>query len=184
MKTAIDFKAMYNENYITLLNYINSKIHNLNCAEEIVNDVFVKIYKNIDSFNPALSSPKTWMYTITNNCIIDFYRQNKNTDLKVNVSNFVDDEDKEFFQFVDESKSSLTDFNVDNLELSESLLNAFRGLKANYRKIAVLFFLRQKQYDEIAVICNVPMGTVKGMIARSREMLQSELKNEYSNLFA
>jgi RNA polymerase sigma-70 factor (ECF subfamily) len=183
MKT-IDFKAMYNENYTIVLNYINSKIHNLEVAQEITNDVFIRVNKHLVNFNPELSSFKTWVRTITNNCIIGFYRQNKNAGLKVNVSNFVDDEGKEFFQFVDESNGSYSDSNLDNVELSESILKAFRTLKPNYRKIAVLFFLRQKQYDEIAEICNVPIGTVKGMIARSREMLQGNLKNEYSNLFA
>jgi DNA-directed RNA polymerase specialized sigma24 family protein len=42
--------------------------------------------------------------------------------------------------------------------------------------------LRQKQYDEIAETLNIPIGSVKGMIFRVREMLQSQLKPVYQTL--
>jgi DNA-directed RNA polymerase specialized sigma24 family protein len=40
--------------------------------------------------------------------------------------------------------------------------------------------MREKKYEEIATICNVPMNTVKVMIMRCREMLQAQLKPVYA----
>ena len=68
---------------------------------------------------------------------------------------------------------------MDNVDKSEKIVKAFENLKPNYRKIAELYFIEDKQYNEIADICNIPLGTVKGMISRCREMLQSELKDVY-----
>ena len=66
---------------------------------------------------------------------------------------------------------------MESNELNIGINNAFANLKPKYKRIAELYFLEDKQYNEIAEICNVPMGTVKGMISRCREMLQSELNN-------
>lgn len=181
---------IYKKYYANELNYINMRISNLHNAEEIANDVFIKIDRLNKSSNTAYDSKKlgyrgkttslsTWIRTITNSLIIDFFRTDHSKRYQ-NVSDFVNTETGiEKFQFVDNENNEV-DKIMENAELSAIMLNAFRVLKPKYRKIAVLYFLRDKQYNEISELCNVPMGTVKGMINRIREMLQIELKDVYN----
>jgi RNA polymerase sigma-70 factor, ECF subfamily len=175
----MNFNEIYKAERSNVINYINWKLNNMADAEEVANDVFVKVNKHLNSFDASKSTFSSWLRTITNRCIIDFYRTD-HTDHYSNVSDFVNSETgDETFQFVS-SQNSEADFNLENSELSAKLLKSFRTLKPKYRKIALLYFVREKQYEEIAEICNVPMGTVKGMISRCREMLQAELKGLYN----
>jgi RNA polymerase sigma factor (sigma-70 family) len=114
---------------------------------------------------------------MTNQCIIDFIRT-QHIDYKC-VSDFVNPESgEEKFDFVSGS-SSEANFRVENSEMHRKIRKALRNLKPQYKKIALLYFVQDLKYEEIAEICNVPIGTVKGMISRCREQLESELKGLY-----
>jgi RNA polymerase sigma-70 factor, ECF subfamily len=167
----------YNEIYTKfnkpILNYIYNKVKNVEDAQDICQEVFIRLHKHLENYDVYKAKISTWLYTIANNLIIDHYRTDKSGNY-TNVSSFVDAETgKETYQFVadDDRETMETD------ELKTTIIASFRKLKPSYRRIAVLYFMNQMNYNEIAVICNVPMGTVKGMINRCRAMLQGELKD-------
>jgi RNA polymerase sigma-70 factor (ECF subfamily) len=171
---------IYSKHYNEVLTYVKFKINGKHeIAEEITDDVFIKVHEHLSHYDCNKSALKTWLFNIANNKIIDYYRANgKNPE--INVGEFVDVETgKEVFSFVENSTPET--FNNDN-ELRKTIRKSFRTLKSDYKRIAVLYFLRDKQYSEIAEICQVPMGTVKGYMYRIREKLQSELKREYANI--
>jgi len=175
--TKLDFPQIYAENYKDVLSFVISKIHNINESKDLTGEIFEKIYKNIDVFDCNKAQFTTWIYTISKNHVIDYVRMKKRNGVYVNL--YDSETGKQKFDFVDNSE---TNEKMETSELSAKMLQAFQSLQPKYRKIAVLYFMRQKQYNEIAEICDIPMGTVKGMISRVREMLQKELKNEYANL--
>lgn len=169
-----DFTAIYNAFYSEILNYVSYKMSNRMVAEDITSEVFVKVYKNLNSYDNSKAQFNTWLYFVTNNTIIDYWRKNNNV-TNVSISEYVNDEGKETMQF----EADYNDVNdIESKELRESISKAFEGLKPKYQKVATLLFLEQKKYDEIAEICNIPMGSVKGMINRCRAMLQSQLQNQ------
>jgi len=174
-----NFNQIYAENYTTILNYVNFKVRNLHDAEDITSIAFVKVSQNLHTFDSTKANLNTWLHTIANNCIIDFIRMETNRKTNtLHVSNFVDAETgKEFIELPDNSvKNSRND--MESNELHRKLAKAFRSLKPKYKTIAYLYFLKEREYNEIATMCNVPMGTVKGMISRCREMLQTELMKQ------
>jgi RNA polymerase sigma factor (sigma-70 family) len=65
-------------------------------------------------------------------------------------------------------------------EIKGKINNAIDKLDVKYRRVAILYFLWEYEYSEIAIILNVPMGTVKGMLSRSRAKLQDSLKDTYT----
>jgi RNA polymerase sigma-70 factor (ECF subfamily) len=178
--TTID--SIYRKYYNTILNYINWKINNLDDAMELTNDVFLKFDRV--GYNPErmgfenkVANVGSYLHTIANTLIID-YTRTYHQDKYIPASRFFNENnDMETFQFEDVNASAET--NVAKDELQYSLNKAFSGLKPKYRKIAVLYFVKEKKYDEIAELCNVPLGTVKGMIARARVQLQGELDGMY-----
>ena len=167
------FEQVYNKFYNQILWYVKSKVKNSADCEDITNEVFVKLHKHFDNYDVYQAKIVTWLYTIAQNTIIDFHRVDKSK-YQTNVDSFVDDEGKEFFQFTGSDES---DTMVESDELSNAILKAFENLKPKYKRIAELYFIKEMQYAEIAEMCNVPMGTVKGMISRCREMLQAQLVN-------
>jgi len=173
--TTTSFEKIYSKYYSSVLNSINFRVHNLTVAEDITADVFVKVYKHLADFDSTKSALGTWIRNISNNSVIDYFRAEKNNKLKISTTDICDEDGKEYYQFVSESRA---DLEVDRNEFMSNVGKAFRTLRPNYRKVAVLYFLRDKPYNEIAEICNIPLGSVKGMIARCRAKLQVELKEE------
>jgi RNA polymerase sigma-70 factor (ECF subfamily) len=171
-KSAPLFADIYRKYYSDLKRYVNTKVHNFEDAEELTNDIFVKISQNLQKYNSDISQINTWIYKIANNAIIDNHRTD-HSDNFINTSDFVDSETgEEIFQFVDNSNTD----NIENTELSTKISKAFNVLSPNYRKVAILYFSKELKYKEIAELCQIPMGTVKGVISRCRELLQTELK--------
>jgi len=72
-----------------LLYFITSKVRDKNIAEDLLQEVFIKVYKNINEFNENLTF-SSWIYRITHNITIDFHRKNR---CKKNVSLQTDDDD-------------------------------------------------------------------------------------------
>jgi RNA polymerase sigma-70 factor (ECF subfamily) len=182
--TTKEFNQMYLDNKNEIFNYVNWKLRNVHDSEDLTATIFTKAHrliyaKNSDhKFNSAKSDIKTWLRTIANCAIIDFYRTD-HSDKYLAVSDFVNAEGNEVFQFM-ASKTENADFNIENDVLKARLKKAFSTLKPKYRRIAILYFLNDRDYSKIAEMCNVPMGTVKGMINRVREMLQTELADLYT----
>jgi len=74
-------KHIWNEFSSELYKYINSKVKNKYDTEDILQDVFLKIHKNIDKINDH-SKLKSWLYKITKNTIIDYYKKKKEVENK------------------------------------------------------------------------------------------------------
>jgi len=172
------FNDIYNKYYKKFYRYVLLKVKKTEIAEEINQEIFVKLYKNFDNYDVYRAKLLTWLYTIANNLIIDFYRTN-HSNIYINTSNFIDDETgREIYQFV--APNTFENDNIlENKELKAKIENAFSELKPKYKKIANLYFIEGKSYNEIVDICNIPIGTVKGMISRCRGMLQNKLQGCY-----
>lgn len=166
------FNNIYAKHFNEILNYIKFKVNCVEDAEEIAIDTFEKVCRYMDSFDESKSKFTTWLRNVANTCISDHYRVD-HTDKEICTSDFADAESgKVLFTFhADDETDSL----AESHEFQSKVARAFRKLKPKYRKIATLYFLREKEYAEIAEICEIPMGTVKGMISRCRGMLQLEL---------
>ena len=167
------FNNVYKMNYNMIFNFVNMKLHNINEAEETTNEVFIKASLNFNSFDASKSKFETWLYNIAKNEIIDLVRKNK-LDLHINVGAMKNDEGLETFQFADNCKA---DDLIENKELKSKIDFAMSNLKPKHKRIAELYFLQDKPYNEIAELCEIPLNTVKGMINRVRAILQVNLKN-------
>ena len=168
-------ESLYKLHYQGILNFINMKLHNLEVAEELTNDTFIKALQNMHLYNAEKSNISTWLHNIAKNCVIDYYRKDQ-SDKYINVSNFTDESGKEMYQFTDNNR---TDTILENKELSENIKKAMSTLKPKYQKVAELFFIKDQPYNEIAEALEMPVGSVKGMVFRIKEMLQGRLQFVY-----
>lgn len=130
-------------------------------AEDLVQEVFIKVFKNINKFNRA-KSEAAWIYTIARNTLYDFLRKKKS---KGNYEVCVDDYVVE--NTVGESK---------DLDESIAVRNAANKLKKDRREVIVLHYFQGLSYEEISRIIKSPINTVKSRISRAKSDLKELLK--------
>ena len=159
-----------------LLKYI-VRITNIDIveAENLLQEVFIKIYKNINDFNESLTF-SSWIYRIAHNITIDYHRKNKN---KLNISLETDDDDyKNLINILDswlnlENELKTKDLIIKTKEVLELLDD-------RYKEILILKFLEEKNYIEISDILKIPEWTVATLINRWKK--QFKAKAEDNNL--
>ena len=144
MQTA-DLDRIYTEYSGKVMGYIRARIRSSAEAEDLHSEVFEKILKKIEEFDPSKASLNTWIFTITRNTVIDHFRRSKPS------------------EELDENLS-------DNIELDEDLLNsetlselaaALRKLPQQMMDIIVLRYYDGKPLTEIAEMMNLSYGAVK-----------------------
>lgn len=75
----MDKNQIYEDFHMKVLRYIQSKVNDYYLAEDLCSDVFVKVYEKLDTFDDKKASISTWIFTITRNRLIDYYRTRKVT---------------------------------------------------------------------------------------------------------
>lgn len=150
-----------------LSNYIRRKSSaSTEDIQDILQNVFIKVYKNIFDFDTALPF-SSWIYRITRNEMIDWYRREKRTPhLSLEGS-------EALLQSI-ASENDIT-AEVSSGEFRQALEGVVTELPEKYRDIVVLRFFEEKSYDEIADILALPPGTVAVRINRVKKTLQQKL---------
>jgi len=140
-------------------------------VEDIAQEVFIKIYKNINKFNEQ-SSLYTWIYRITMNACFDEIKKEKKITY---FSNIVEtDEGEQEVEFYDPSQN--VDEIVEAKLNKQELIKAIKKLTDEQRALIVLRDIRGFSYWEIADMLKLKLGTVKSKISRARIALKEELE--------
>ena len=164
-------EQIYEKFYSQTFNTVRQMVKDTHDAEEVTADVFVKVNRLLPTFDESKSAFTTWLYTITKSVVLDFFKTNHQDRFKA-VSDFVTREGNDVFSF---NTSERADDLVRKQENEAQIAKAFRSLKPKYRKVAILFFLRQNSHAEICEVLDLPLGSVKGMISRAKDVLQEQL---------
>ncbi len=139
-------------------------------AEDLTQEVFIKIFQTLRSFDAAQRSFSTWLHRVARNHLVDHYRRTKKDRLTASM-----DEDPAVYQ-EKLSHSAGPWAHLEALERSELLQRALGQLSPDLREAVVLRDLQDLDYAEIAQVLGVPEGTVKSRINRGRLELARVLK--------
>jgi len=142
-------------------------------AENLLQEVFIKSYEKINSYNDSYSF-SSWIYRITHNTVIDYHRKNRNSMV---IS--IDNEDEEYKKLSDFLDSGINiELDMRNKELVKKILEILNLLEDRYKEILILKFLEEKSYDEISDILKIPTWTVATLINRwKKQFKQKALEN-------
>lgn len=142
-------------------------VRNRDDAEDLAQDVFIKIFNILDRYNPSFPF-SSWLYRITSNLCIDFLRKNKRTVFSLDKP--VDGDDGEMFRQLPSDGIGPHR----KMELKEEMLileKAIERLPDHYRMIVLLRHQEHLSYDEISETLGIPLGTVKARIHRARKTI-------------
>ncbi|HTV08828.1 MAG TPA: sigma-70 family RNA polymerase sigma factor [Candidatus Aquilonibacter sp.] len=146
-------------------------------AEDLTQEVFLKMYRNLASFDPARGGFGTWLTTLTRNLLVDNYRRSRMDRSSDSLDESIDgDEDgpSRLDRLADSRPGQ--DHHVAGLELRAQVQQALAQVSPELREAVILRDLEDMDYKEIAEILHVPQGTVKSRISRGRSELARLLK--------
>ncbi len=136
-------------------------------AEEIAQETIIRIYKNIKKFK-FKSSFYTWIYRITYNILNDLTKKFKD------ISDFSIDDPS----IAETSQVDSTEQELHQQQLSEKLRYLISKIPHKFQFVLILSDIENKNYQEIAEILGVSIGTVKSRLFRARKMLKDLIIKE------
>lgn len=145
-------------------------------AEDLTQEVFMRVYKTLKSYNAQEGSFSTWLMSVTRNLLVDHYRKHKKEAGDVAL--------EEVFETV-ENNPSRTKTAVDQISTGDKIEMVRWGLSRlspDLREAVVLRDCEDMRYDEIAAVLRVPEGTVKSRINRGRIELARILERKRSQI--
>lgn len=156
--------------YNVALNYLQ----NVEDAEEVTQDVFVKVYQSIDSFKDK-STFKTWIYRITINQSLDFIKK-KNSK-------------KRFFVYGKKSENEFEIQNtpnfehpgilLENQENAKLLFDVINSLPENQKTAFILSKVDGLSNPEVAEIMEMSISAIESLIFRAKNSLKEKLSNKF-----
>ncbi len=139
-------------------------------AEDLTQDVFLKLYRNLTSFDVQKGNFNTWLTTLARNLLVDHFRRTRleraSDSLDATVSGEEDGSPSLGDRLADPRPSQ--ESHAAGLELKARIQQALAQLSPELREAVVFRDLEDMDYKEIAQVLRIPEGTVKSRISRGR----------------
>ena len=144
------------------------KVGDQELAKDLTIESLGKGFKNLHMYTPDYTF-STWLYTVARNNCIDYLRKHKIP--TISIDKMMLDEDGRRNTFDLKSK----DPNPESVMIKKQRIAILRQivdqLKPKYRDLVKLRYFKELNYEEIAALLEIPLGTVKAQLHRSREQL-------------
>ena len=138
---------------------------------DVLQEIFLKVYKNLNSFDQSLQF-SSWIYRISHNEAISWYRK-KN----VRPEGHLIADSEELLGFLS-AKEDTQDQLFDRSVNAEVVNAALLKIDSKYREVIILRFFEHKEYDEISDILKIPIGSVGTLLHRGKKQLAGELNSD------
>jgi RNA polymerase sigma-70 factor (ECF subfamily) len=166
----------------------NRRIYNIcyrfagsgNDAQDLTQEVFIKMFRTLSSYDVERGAFMTWVTTITRNLLVDHFRKSKQ-DRMTDSLDATPSEHEDALPLSEkiEDKAPTADTGVQSRETRELVHNALQKLSPELREAVILRDLQDMDYKDIATVLKVPEGTVKSRINRGRAELARLLQRTY-----
>ena len=138
-------------------------------ADDVTQEIFIKVWKNLKKFNKDKSSFKTWIFTIARNTTIDFLRKRKDISFSM-----LGNEEEDFSETI-KDEVALPDEVFQKLQDIELLNSILDKLPEQYKTVLVLHYQEEMTFEEIGKVLNKPLNTVKSHHHRAIKQLKEIL---------
>lgn len=154
-------EKIYADFYDKVRAYVAGKVSNPHDAEDLVSSVFVKVYQKMDAYDESKASVSTWVYTITRNTVVDYYRTRK--------------------QFSEVPESYATDDEIDqkliNDEMLEQLYTALSHLDVRLRDLIILHYYKEYTLKAAAEELQISYAYAKIIHRKALQSLRGLMKD-------
>ena len=144
------------------------KVNNEELAKDLTIEALGKAFQKLHLYTPEYTF-STWLFTVARNHCIDYLRKNKLPTISINQMMIDKNGKKTNFDII--SNDLNPEQKIEKKQRIAILRQIVDQLKPKYRNLVKLRYFKEMTYDEIANILELPIGTVKAQLYRSREQL-------------
>ena len=142
------FRQFYDRYAGRLLAYVQAMGRGRLPAEDLVQEVFVAVWRKAGQYRPALGTPEAWLFTITRNKVLDIWRARSPVEDKGEL----------------DLETLMDGTSTPDPALVATIRQALKGLPEDQRRPLVLAYFGGYTYEETADRLGVPVGTLKSRI--------------------
>jgi len=153
-----------------IYNFVFRLAGDRDAAEDITQETFVKVWKNLKKFDQSKSF-KTWLFTIAKNTTYDWLKKKK----EIPFSSFVDEEGESWLENIS-SEEILPDEILERKDIADEFEKILEKIPVHYRAILLLHYKEDFSLHEIAEILDEPYNTVKSRHQRGLGKLKKLLE--------
>ena len=149
-------------------------------AQDLTQEVFIKMYRTLNSYDVERGAFMTWVTTMTRNLLVDHFRKTKQERMTESLDT-TSSEHEDAMPLSEQipDRGPAPDSNVQSREAGDIVHEALQKLSPELREAVILRDLQDFDYREIATVLKVPEGTVKSRINRGRAELARLLQRTY-----
>jgi RNA polymerase sigma-70 factor (ECF subfamily) len=152
-------------------------------AQDLTQEVFVKMFRTLRSYDADRGAFLTWVTTITRNLLVDHFRKSKQQRMTESLDEApCPHQDAMPLRERIEDKALPADASVQSQERRETVHRVLQKLSPELREAVILRDLQDMDYRDIATLLKVPQGTVKSRINRGRAELARLLQRTYKQV--
>lgn len=163
------FERLIESNKTKAYNLALSYMKNEYDAQDVLQDSYIKIFRNLKNFK-GQSSFDTWVYRIVVNTCKDYLRKRRDNLIDLEMAKEIEDREPGPEEVLD---TKLT---------ADLILKAMDSLTLDHREIIILRDIRSLSYEEIGFILDCSVGTVKSRLSRAREKLKTIILEQYGDI--
>ncbi len=132
-------------------------------ADELVQEVMIRVWLKAKSYNPLLANINTWLFTLARNCRIDYLRRNGRFSSGVDPTEI-------FSQIVDDSPSPF--LLAHQGRLRDNIKSGLKSLPTEQAQILNKVYLEGKTHKQVSAELSLPLGTVKSRVRLALKKMQ------------
>jgi RNA polymerase sigma-70 factor (ECF subfamily) len=152
-------------------------------ADDLTQEVFIKVYRTLKSYDLGKGAFTTWLTTVTRNLLVDHFRRSKQDRVTDSIdSSPQSEEDSPTLGDTLQDQTASPDETLAAKEKQQLVQEALAKLSPDLREAVILRDLQDMDYKEIAAALKVPEGTVKSRINRGRTELARILSRTYKQV--
>lgn len=169
----MNFKEIYNEHINRVFNLTLHYVQNFEDAEEITQDVFVKIHEAQSNFQ-FQSQLSTWIYRITVNTCLDFLKSKKRKKRFAYIKNLFNGNNEIIY---DQIQFDHPGVKLEHKEQMHQLFKLINELPLNQKTVIILHKIEHIPQNEIAEIMHLSPKALESLVQRAKTNLQNKLNN-------
>jgi RNA polymerase sigma factor (sigma-70 family) len=157
---------LINSYWEAVFSFVLKKVQDITVADELTVSVFTKVLAKLALYDPEFQF-KTWVLTIAQNTVIDYWRKNNNN-TEVTTDNW---------QEIKNQYAKSPEELMISEEEQQKIQNIILGMDSQYQKIIQMRFFEEKSIKEIAEELNITIANTKVRIMRAKKILAELLKD-------
>jgi RNA polymerase sigma-70 factor, ECF subfamily len=168
---ASSFSELLNRNRNLVVSYLSRMVVNRAIAEELAQDVFIRVYRSRQTYEPTAKF-STWLYRITTNVALNYFRDEKRTRNEISL------ELQESIQVRREARDHalLIEDRLVREVVACQIRHAIRTLPAKQRAAVIMHKYHELDYAQIALVLGCTPSAVKALMFRAYETLRLRLR--------